>query len=154
MEPAVKSNIPIELRNTFRPEMPGTLICSSVKSGQLNGHAQSLIKGVSNMDDIALINVEGPGTYYFLSALLRWLIGSNDRHGWCTGCGAKIIFRTSPREHQRHHDIPSELRALNLFCSERKICGTCPCSGAERIFPRNSLGRGKYILIFYYLIQI
>lgn len=61
MEPAVKLNIPIELRNTFRPERAGTLICSSSQSDKLNGENKSLIKGVSNIDDIALVNVEGPG---------------------------------------------------------------------------------------------
>jgi aspartokinase/homoserine dehydrogenase 1 len=61
MEPAFKLNIPIELRNTFKPDRAGTLICSSAKSEELNGPTDSLIKGVSNIDDIALINVEGPG---------------------------------------------------------------------------------------------
>ena len=72
MEPAVKLNIPIELRNTFKPDRAGTLICSSSESDKLNGQTQSLIKGVSNIDDIALVNVEGPGKLP-RSTLLRFI---------------------------------------------------------------------------------
>jgi aspartokinase/homoserine dehydrogenase 1 len=54
MAPAVEKKIPIWIRNTFAPEKPGTLICESPTSS----HA---VKGITSIDRIALVNVEGAG---------------------------------------------------------------------------------------------
>lgn len=54
MVPAVKHGIPVLIRNTFRPEMPGTRI-------HLNGSTESTIKGFATIDGMALVNVEGTG---------------------------------------------------------------------------------------------
>lgn len=54
MAPAIDRNIPITIRNTFRPEHPGSRI----------GPTRTLtppVKGVSAADGMALINVEGAG---------------------------------------------------------------------------------------------
>jgi len=54
MAPAIAKKIPIWIRNTFRPELPGTQI-----------HEKSLspliVKGFSTINQIALVNVEGTG---------------------------------------------------------------------------------------------
>ena len=55
MAPAVAHNIPIRIRSTFEPENPGTLISAS-PSG--NG---TLIKGITGIDGVALVNLEGAG---------------------------------------------------------------------------------------------
>ncbi len=64
MLPAIKKNIPILIKNTFNPKHPGTLISATSNKGQ----ATSVIKNISAIDGIALINVGGtnlagmPGT--------------------------------------------------------------------------------------------
>ena len=70
MAPAVAKQIPIWIRNTFAPEKPGTLICAAPEST----HA---VKGITSIDKVALINLEGagmigvPGTAQRLFGALR-----------------------------------------------------------------------------------
>ena len=54
MAPAVEKKIPIWIRNTFAPERGGTLICES----PVSSHA---VKGITSIERIALVNVEGAG---------------------------------------------------------------------------------------------
>lgn len=53
--PVCQKNIPILIKNTFRPDCPGTLI-SSESTGN-----NKLIKGISSIQDTALITVSGLG---------------------------------------------------------------------------------------------
>ncbi len=53
--PALESQIPIYIKNSFRPEAPGTCICASPQKSSY------YVKGLSCIDEIALINVEGAG---------------------------------------------------------------------------------------------
>lgn len=53
MGPAVERGIPIYIRNTFRPQAPGTRI-------DPDGGAR-MIKGISTVEGVALINLEGTG---------------------------------------------------------------------------------------------
>lgn len=55
MQPAMKKNIPINIKNTFNPEFPGTIISRKTTSSSY------LIKGISSIDDIALVRVQGSG---------------------------------------------------------------------------------------------
>lgn len=55
MQPALNKKIPIRIKNTFQPDFPGTLI------GKRNGKNAYPIKGISSIDDIALIQVQGSG---------------------------------------------------------------------------------------------
>lgn len=70
MGPVVMRQIPIFIRNTFRPDLPGSRI------GVANA-SDTGIKGVTAVDDIAIVNVEGtgmigvPGTADRLFAALR-----------------------------------------------------------------------------------
>jgi aspartokinase/homoserine dehydrogenase 1 len=70
MAPAVGRSIPIWIRNTFAPQKPGTLICAKPDS-------QLLVKGITTIEGIALINIEGagmigvPGTAHRLFGALR-----------------------------------------------------------------------------------
>jgi len=54
MGPLVARNIPIYIRNSFRPDQPGTKI--SVSGGDAEG-----VKGITTIDAIALVNLEGAG---------------------------------------------------------------------------------------------
>lgn len=55
IQPVLKSNIPVRIKNTFKPAHPGTLI--QKKTGAGNGK----IKGISSIDDIALVTLKGSG---------------------------------------------------------------------------------------------
>ncbi len=54
MAPAVRQSIPIFIRNTFRPELPGTRI-------HLGGNSRFDVKGFATIEGVALVNVEGTG---------------------------------------------------------------------------------------------
>ncbi|MEM8983498.1 MAG: bifunctional aspartate kinase/homoserine dehydrogenase I [Pseudomonadota bacterium] len=54
MGPAVESDIPILIRNTFHPERPGTRILPV-------SDREQPIKGITGIDGLALVNVEGAG---------------------------------------------------------------------------------------------
>ena len=54
MAPAIEHDIPISIRNTFRPEGAGTRIVAAPAS-------ERLVKGITSIDDIALVNLEGAG---------------------------------------------------------------------------------------------
>jgi aspartokinase/homoserine dehydrogenase 1 len=70
MAPAVRKGIPIWIRNTFAPEKAGTLICAAPDS-------QIAVKGITCIDKVALVNLEGagmigvPGTAHRLFGALR-----------------------------------------------------------------------------------
>ncbi|HEY3851986.1 MAG TPA: bifunctional aspartate kinase/homoserine dehydrogenase I [Steroidobacteraceae bacterium] len=70
MEPAVARDIPIYIRNTFAPEKHGTLICANPVSALK-------VKGITTIDPVALVNLEGagmigvPGTAHRLFGALR-----------------------------------------------------------------------------------
>lgn len=55
IQPALDKGIPLRIKNTFNPEAPGTLI-----STQSNG-ADYMIKGISSIDDITLLTLQGSG---------------------------------------------------------------------------------------------
>jgi len=54
--PAYIKNIPIRILNTFNPKAPGTLISKESGNGSV-----SPIKGVSSMDDIDMVTIQGSG---------------------------------------------------------------------------------------------
>jgi bifunctional aspartokinase / homoserine dehydrogenase 1 len=70
MVPAVGKGIPIRIRNTFAPDKPGTLIAAAPDS-------TLAVKGITSIDDVALVNLEGagmigvPGTAYRLFGALH-----------------------------------------------------------------------------------
>jgi len=60
MAPAIARKIPIWIKNTFRPDAPGTCIHEvSRKLG--SGTVGQVVRGFSTIDDMALVNVEGTG---------------------------------------------------------------------------------------------
>ena len=54
MAPAVAREIPIWIRNTFAPHKPGTVITAHPAS-------ELPVKGITSIDDVALVNLEGAG---------------------------------------------------------------------------------------------
>ena len=56
LQPIIEKNIPIVVKNTFAPHDLGTLIDSSKISEN-----PEIVKGISHIDNVALINLEGSG---------------------------------------------------------------------------------------------
>jgi len=54
IQPVLSKNIPILIKNTFEPEADGTLISA-------NANGENPIKGISHIDGIALLTLEGSG---------------------------------------------------------------------------------------------
>jgi bifunctional aspartokinase / homoserine dehydrogenase 1 len=55
LQPAFQKKIPLRIKNTFNRAFPGTLIKSAAEAGNY------LVKGISSINDISLINFQGSG---------------------------------------------------------------------------------------------
>ncbi|MEX1011748.1 MAG: bifunctional aspartate kinase/homoserine dehydrogenase I [Balneolaceae bacterium] len=55
IQPALQARIPIVIRNTFHPELPGTVI------SETSGDREGLIRGLSSISDVSLITLKGSG---------------------------------------------------------------------------------------------
>jgi bifunctional aspartokinase / homoserine dehydrogenase 1 len=55
LQPAFSANIPIRIRNTFNPSFEGTLV------SKVSGFMDFPVKGISSIQEIALVNVIGSG---------------------------------------------------------------------------------------------
>ncbi len=55
MQPALENKIPIRIKNTFNPSFEGTVINSKSNSNNFS------IKGISSIDEIALLRIQGGG---------------------------------------------------------------------------------------------
>lgn len=55
IQPALDKGIPLWIKNTFRPHVPGTLISVKATNGT------HIIKGISSIDDITLLTMQGSG---------------------------------------------------------------------------------------------
>lgn len=55
VQPALKLGIPIYVKNTFRPDQMGTLVQKKIEK------QPGLIRGLSSIDDVALITIRGSG---------------------------------------------------------------------------------------------
>jgi bifunctional aspartokinase / homoserine dehydrogenase 1 len=93
MAPAVKKSIPIWIKNTFAPEKPGTLICEKSTS-------QLLVKGITCIDQVALVNLEGAGMIGVPGTAQR-LFGALRDHGMSV-----ILISQGSSEHSICFAIP------------------------------------------------
>lgn len=64
MQPAMVHQIPIWIKNTFNPSAPGTKISADATNGKL-------IKGISSMNNISLLNVQGSGLVGVVGVSMR-----------------------------------------------------------------------------------
>ena len=118
MIPAFMKKIPIIIRNTFEPEFPGSVIKHNCENSNL------AIKGISSINDISIINIEGSGMVgksgfsgRLFSLLAREQINiilitqSSSEHS--------ITFAIHPgdaarAQHMIEHEFELELRAKKL----------------------------------------
>ena len=64
MQPAMVSRIPIWIKNTFNPTFVGTVIHAESTSGKL-------IKGISSMNGVSLLNIQGSGLLGVVGVSMR-----------------------------------------------------------------------------------
>jgi bifunctional aspartokinase / homoserine dehydrogenase 1 len=64
MQPAMVNKIPIWIKNTFNPTFKGTVIHSEFSNGKM-------IKGISSMNGISLLNLQGSGLLGVVGASMR-----------------------------------------------------------------------------------
>jgi bifunctional aspartokinase / homoserine dehydrogenase 1 len=95
MAPAVLKGIPIRIRNSFAPDRPGTLICTK----PVSSHA---VKGITSIDQTALVNVEGAGMIGVPGTAQR-LFGALREHGISV-----ILISQGGSEHSICFAIPQE----------------------------------------------
>jgi aspartokinase/homoserine dehydrogenase 1 len=93
MAPAVKKSIPIWIKNTFAPEKAGTLICEKSTS-------RLLVKGITCIDRVALVNLEGAGMIGVPGTAQR-LFGALRDHGMSV-----ILISQGSSEHSICFAIP------------------------------------------------
>lgn len=91
LAPVMKVKIPLNVRNTFAPENPGTLICSNIKEGSENA-----ITGITGKKDFCV--------------LLIHKIGMNSRKGFVRKILSILEYYGIVFEH-----MPSSLDAVNIL---------------------------------------
>ena len=65
MQPAMVNKIPIRIKNTFNPTFAGTLISANANGRDL------IIKGISSMNNISLLSVQGSGLLGVVGVSMR-----------------------------------------------------------------------------------
>ncbi len=55
LEPVMRKKIPVRIKNTFNPDVEGTVICESTKS------SEDIVKALSLIEKVAIVNVSGAG---------------------------------------------------------------------------------------------
>ncbi|WP_114748822.1 bifunctional aspartate kinase/homoserine dehydrogenase I [Pleomorphovibrio marinus] len=73
MQPAMRRKIPIYIKSTFDPQNKGTLICETSETSKL-------IKGISSLSQISLLNIQGSGLVEVVGVSSR-VFGSLARSG-------------------------------------------------------------------------
>jgi len=118
IQPVYQKNIEIAVKNTFNPEAPGTVISKESKS-----QGNSLIKGISSMDEIDLITLMGPGMVGVRGTSSR-LFGTLADHNiniiLITQASSEytITFAINPNDTERaikalEHQFESEIKLRN-----------------------------------------
>ena len=113
--PVFHCNIPTYIKNTFRPDLPGTLICAE-KPAQDKG--EKPIKGISSISDTSLVTISGLG--------MVGIVGVNARIFNALAENGVSVFMVSQASSEnntsfavRSSDAPRAIEVLrNEFASE------------------------------------
>jgi aspartate kinase len=114
MFPAIAKDIPIWIKNTFKPEASGTKISASSPSAMP-------VKGFATIDEMALLNVEGTGMIGIPGVPI-----SSSAH-YARGCFGR-------------HDFAGEFRALDLFRGATRASGVGEKDCGRGLLRRDATG--------------
>lgn len=101
--PALVKKIPLGIKNTFKPEHPGTQIIERAQSGE------NPIKGISSISNIALLRLEGSGMFGVVGTAARLFTA-------LSAASVNIVFLTqSSSEHSICFGVvPADLAAAQM----------------------------------------
>ncbi len=120
MSPAVANGIPIVIRNTFDPAAPGSMIDDAPHSGLA-------IKGVTSVENVALVNLEGTG--------MIGVPGTADRlFGALRNAGVSVILISqASSEHSICFAVPSSFADLTRQVVEEAFAGEIAQGQIQRV---------------------
>ncbi len=103
--PAMQLGIPLYIKNTFRPEFEGSLV---TRSADPTGRA---VKGISSLNDIALLTLEGSGMF--------GVVGISGRlFGALSAAGINVILIT---QGSSEHNITFAVSPAKADLAKRKV---------------------------------
>ncbi len=106
--PAMQLGIPLYIKNTFRPEFEGSLV---TRTADPTGRA---VKGISSLNDIALLTLEGSGMF--------GVVGISGRlFGALAAAGINVILIT---QGSSEHNITFAVAPAKAELAKKKVEGT------------------------------
>ena len=128
MQPAVQRGIPIWIKNTFRPDVPGTVIDDgSAVLATPSGSEPMAVKGFSTVDGISLLNVEGTGMIGVPGVAER-LFGALRNVGVSV-----VMISQASSEHSICFAVPDAQGAQAKLTVERAFAGEIAQGHIERV---------------------
>lgn len=127
MHPAVEENIPVVIKNSFRPQVEGTRISNEVTK---NGY---IVKGISSIDDVALLRVQGPGMVGIAGTSMRlfgtlakkginviMITQASSEHSICLAVDPKFV-KEAKREIEDEFSLEIYAHKINAVIIERDL---------------------------------
>jgi len=108
LEPCARKGIPVRIKNTFNPEVPGTLILST--DNMVNG-VQTGVKAVGSLTNVGVVNISGtsivgsPGTAVKIFEILK-------EHGVGILMMSQSVSENNVSLVIRRNELPKIVRAL------------------------------------------
>ena len=122
LEPAARKGIPVRIKNTFNPEVPGTLILStdSVANGVKTG-----VKAVGSLTNVGVVSISGtsivgsPGTAVKIFEILK-------EHGVGILMMSQSVSENNVSLVIRRNELPKIVRALkkDLLMEDPEVSGS------------------------------
>lgn len=110
IQPAASRGIPLVIRNTFRPEFPGTYI-----SAEGDPDTRRAVKGISSISDLALLTLQGSGLFGVPGTAGR-LFSSLAREGINV-----ILITQGSSEHSISFALRPEVARQAVACLEKEF---------------------------------
>ena len=113
MQPAMRKNIPLRIKNTFEPSHPGTII------GNENFKHEHLIKGITSIKEVALLRLEGSGMFG-VAGISKRLFGALAKEKISVilisqaSSEHSICFAISPKESEKAKNLIDEEFATEI----------------------------------------
>ncbi|HXQ92638.1 MAG TPA: aspartate kinase [Nitrososphaerales archaeon] len=122
LEPAARKGIPVRIKNTFNPEVPGTLILSTDDAA--NG-VKTGVKAVGSLTNVGVVNISGtsivgsPGTAVKIFEILK-------EHGVGILMMSQSVSENNVSLVIRRNELPKIVRALkkDLLMEDPEVSGS------------------------------
>lgn len=128
IQPVLNSNIPIWIKNTFEPEVSGTYISNE------NHRSNNPVKGISHIDNIALLTLEGSGMIGVSGSSKRlfetlsnqninviFITQASSEHSICIGV-QNSDSENAKKAIDKTFELEITLNKINLCIIEKDLC--------------------------------